>query len=333
MNLTMDKRKLCILRNAFMSIFLSFVLYLTFSSRKANNFGINQHTEPDILTKKEGKKENIQRKMAIFENEQRVSKMNTRCEALYRMFNSTQYPNSPPYTITQYPFTPLLSPPEVEMLKLDKSHKISICVPFKAGSETWRYLLSSTSSNGSSNIEISKIQSIEAVSDYSKAIQVRDPYERLLSAYRFTFEHGTSLKNSNNLNSRLLDKYSFLPSDLDESGKPVVSFPQFIQSIVSGYRDFSSDAMKLLTDGAALHWLPFYIQCNPCHPAYNPSTIIKMETWLRDTKVFLEQSGLESNRLREVFIKKYESMNLSKGGGGPTQINSLHFFVWATNLW
>ena len=119
----------------------------------------------------------------------------------------------------------------------------------------------------------------------------------------------------------------------DESGKPVVSFPQFIQSIVSGYRDFSSDAMKLLTDGAALHWLPFYIQCNPCHPAYNPSTIIKMETWLRDTKVFLEQSGLESNRLTEVFIKKYESMNLSKGGGGPTQINSLHFFVWATNLW
>ena len=60
---------------------------------------------------------------------------------------------------------------------------------------------------------MSKVNSLEEISDYKKAIQVRDPYERLLSAYRFTFEHGTSLKNSNNLNARLIEKYSYLPTD------------------------------------------------------------------------------------------------------------------------
>lgn len=183
------------------------------------------------------------------------------------------------------------------MLKVDKIHKISICVPYKAGSETWRYLLSSTGSNNTSAEQIvSKVISLEEVSDYKKAIQVRDPYERLLSAYRFTFEHGTSLKNSNNLNAKLMEKYSYLPTDKDDTGKPTVSFPQFIQSIVSGYRDFSPDSLSLITEGAALHWLPYYMQCNPCNKEYSPTTIIKMETWLRDTQAFLNQSGIDPNR-------------------------------------
>ena len=84
----------------------------------------------------------------------------------------------------------------------------------------------------------------------------------------------------------------------DDTGKPTVSFPQFIQSIVSGYRDFSPDSLSLITDGAALHWLPFYMQCNPCNKEYSPTTIIKMETWLRDTQAFLNQSGIDPNRYK-----------------------------------
>ena len=40
----------------------------------------------------------------------------------------------------------------------------------------------------------------------------RHPLERLLSAYRFTFEHGTSLKNRNNLNRRIIQKYQNMPT-------------------------------------------------------------------------------------------------------------------------
>ena len=64
----------------------------------------------------------------------------------HSLLNSTQSHNHTPnhlshYPPSQYPLAPLLNPPDLEMLKVDKSHKISICVPYKAGSETWRYLL------------------------------------------------------------------------------------------------------------------------------------------------------------------------------------------------
>ena len=53
------------------------------------------------------------------------------------------------------------------------------------------------------------------LSDYRKAIQVREPYERLLSAYRFVFEYNdknNDLKNIGNLNKILLRKYQYLPA-------------------------------------------------------------------------------------------------------------------------
>ena len=65
---------------------------------------------------------------------------------------------------------------------------------------------------------------------------------------------------------------------------------------MSGYQDFSSESLFLLTDGAALHWLPYYMQCNPCNKEYSPISIIKMDTWLRDTKAFLNISGVDPNR-------------------------------------
>ena len=61
------------------------------------------------------------------------------------------------------------------MLKVNPEHKISICVPYKAGSETWRYLMESLSNSTET------LDSVDQLQDYMKAIQVRDPYERLLS--------------------------------------------------------------------------------------------------------------------------------------------------------
>ena len=79
---------------------------------------------------------------------------------------------------------------------------------------TLTLFFSSTDKSNSSVGEVIKLNSLaEISSNYKLAVQVRDPYERLLSAYRFVFEHSSSLKNSNRLNEKLIKKYSFLPTE------------------------------------------------------------------------------------------------------------------------
>ena len=98
-------------------------------------------------------------------------------------------------------------------LHMFQNHKIAVCVPYKAGSETWRYLLRSlandTLDNSDTNSDIPK--SWDQIQDYHKVIQVRNPYERLLSAYRFTFQNKNRMRDNLQLNKILLDTYSHLP--------------------------------------------------------------------------------------------------------------------------
>ena len=85
-------------------------------------------------------------------------------------------------------------------------NRLAVCVPYKAGSETWRYLLRSLSNE--TNIDDDNVHSWDEIKDYEHVIQVRDPYERLLSAYRFTFQKSSArLGDSNKLNEKLLAAY------------------------------------------------------------------------------------------------------------------------------
>ena len=101
------------------------------------------------------------------------------------------------------------------------------------------------------------------------------------------------MRGNNNLNSVLLETYKSLSTDVSSN---IVSFPQFLQSIVSGHQDLSRNQWSVLTSGAALHWLPYYLQCNPCHPQYPPHTIIHLDTWSQDTSLLLNNIGVDSNR-------------------------------------
>ena len=94
----------------------------------------------------------------------------------------------------------------------------------------------------------------------------------------------------------------------DWKGEPTASFQQFVQSIVSGYQDFSPDHHDLLNDGAARHWLPYYMQCNPCNKEYSPISIIKLDTWIRDTKAFLNISGVDPNRFEVEYDRIYKTL-------------------------
>ena len=75
-----------------------------------------------------------------------------------------------------------------------------------------------------------------------------------------------------------------------------MSFSQFLQSIVSGYDDLGPERVNLLTTGAALHWLPYYIQCNPCNNVFNPQTVIHLKSWQQDTHHLLDKIGVDTNR-------------------------------------
>ena len=89
-----------------------------------------------------------------------------------------------------------------------------MCVPYKAGSETWRYLLRSLNNdtlNNNSDTNSDIPESWDQIQDYHKVIQVRNPYERLLSAYRFTFQNKNRMRDNLQLNKILLETYSHLP--------------------------------------------------------------------------------------------------------------------------
>ena len=215
-----------------------------------------------------------------------VNKVMDSCRSLKEAIQTSEYP----YAENQYSLSALFSPPSTELLKINSEHKISICVPYKAGSETWRYLMESLSNSTDT------LENIHQVRDYMKAIQVRDPYERLLSAYRFIFAGRNVLRDNLKLSKHLMEHYKDLQHDRDKDGKPVASFAQFVQSIVTGYDDLPYELHHLLTEGAAMHWLPYYVQCNPCHSDYRPDHIINISTWQEDTTAFLDTAGINTNR-------------------------------------
>ena len=208
------------------------------------------------------------------------------CRSLKEAIKTSEYP----YAENQYSQSYLFSPPKIEMLKINTEHKISICVPYKAGSETWRYLMESLSNSTET------LDNIDQLKDYMKAVQVRDPYERLLSAYRFIFAGKNVLRDNLQLSKHLMERYQHHQHDQDSDGKPVASFAQFVQSIVTGYDDLPPHLHHLLTEGAAMHWLPYYVQCNPCHPDYRPDHVVNINSWQEDTTDFLNTAGINTNR-------------------------------------
>ena len=219
----------------------------------------------------------------------RVKRTLEQCQILQDQIRDGQYP----YHERQYPLSGLSNPPQLNISRVSDQYKVSVCVPYKCGSETWRYLLRTLDNDTGDTIHDAP-ESWDQIRDYHHVIQVREPYERLLSAYRFIFRG--ERRGNMNLNKLLLETYSHLPSDKVDKGQEVVSFPQFLQSIVSGWDDMASDNVKMLTSGSALHWLPYYLQCNPCHPTYQPHTIIHLDTWTEDTTELLHGLGVNTNR-------------------------------------
>lgn len=112
----------------------------------------------------------------------------------------------------------------------------------------------------------------EALENSLSFLIVREPFERLLSAYRNKFEEG---KNTfyKIIGDAIVKQFRVHPSE-NESNPP--TFKEFLQYIV-----YRSKKKKSFDE----HWSPYWKFCTPCSNNASLFTlIVKLETFERDTK-------------------------------------------------
>lgn len=104
----------------------------------------------------------------------------------------------------------------------------------------------------------------ENSSQFMKGFQVRHPLERLLSSFRFIFERDSMISSSKEMREYIYHTYpdetNQTQTEEFDSYKFMPSFKQFVQFVVDSGDNFDIDKYPF-----ASHWLPYYLQCNPCH--------------------------------------------------------------------
>lgn len=166
------------------------------------------------------------------------------------------------------------------------SHELAWCAIFKSASTIWMYFM-----NILGGYDINYLQrtiatpvnlarkrfprpSIEELNDALENsisfLIVRNPFERLLSAYRNKFEDG---KNAyyKILGDTIVKQFRENTNDKNNTSGP--TFKEFLQYIVYRYK-----AQKAFDE----HWAPYWKFCTPC--SINFTLIVKLETFRRDTK-------------------------------------------------
>lgn len=109
---------------------------------------------------------------------------------------------------------------------------------------------------------------------YKKLIVVRDPYERLLSAYRDKLEGGRNRVYLKNISKAIKRQGGTLSSNASAN----ITFSEFV-TFVTKLSDNSFDE----------HWRPYHKLCFPCAIHYD--VIAKYETLTEDSERFLRLIG------------------------------------------
>lgn len=127
---------------------------------------------------------------------------------------------------------------------------------------------------------------------------VRDPFERILSAYRDKLEGGRN-HFYRTLGRRIA--YRFRRTSIHGSGP---TFKEFVSYLIFQHRQ----NIRPLDE----HWAPIYKFCTPC--SLNFKIIGKVETFNRDSEFIIRQAGLESLLLGKLPSTTLQRVgNLAKG--------------------
>uniref|UniRef100_A0A8W7P8V5 Carbohydrate sulfotransferase n=1 Tax=Anopheles coluzzii TaxID=1518534 RepID=A0A8W7P8V5_ANOCL len=195
-------------------------------------------------------------------------------------------------------------PPNAWEFFISPGHGIAWCNIFKAASSTWMYYFNILGGYSVQYLQRTKASPIDLarkrfprptaneLNDYiSNTISfliVREPFERLLSAYRNKLE-GCRNKYYKLLGEQIVKKFrkTHPPKGVKPPHGP--TFREFLEFLVSHYRS-----------GGRFdeHWSPVYSFCTPC--SINFTLIAKMETFQRDSEYIIRQAGLETLLLNKM---------------------------------
>uniref|UniRef100_A0A8C3S8L9 Carbohydrate sulfotransferase n=1 Tax=Chelydra serpentina TaxID=8475 RepID=A0A8C3S8L9_CHESE len=183
----------------------------------------------------------------------------------------------------------------VSRIYVEDRHKILYCEVPKAGCSNWKRILMVLNGLASSAYSIShdavhygkhlkKLDSYDLkgiqtrLNTYTKTIFVRDPMERLVSAFRDKFEHPNSYYHPV-FGKAIIKKYRLNAREEALKTGSGVKFKEFIRYLLDSQRPVGMD----------IHWEQISKLCYPC--LINYDFIGKFETLEEDANYFLQLIG------------------------------------------
>ncbi|XP_047468309.1 carbohydrate sulfotransferase 10-like [Penaeus chinensis] len=179
--------------------------------------------------------------------------------------------------------------------QIDETHRVTFCWQYKVGSTAWNamfaYLLNQTSViRRKTFYDMRKIMTVKTMKEFKKSMDfykfliVREPLERLLSAYRDRIEDTShrSWQRDNYVPKILKVTRPHLKSaDIRVNGSLVV---------IPTFREFVEYLLVTPIGNYDPHWRPYWKHCAPCVVSFQ--AIGRAETQAQDIRFILEDSGL-----------------------------------------
>ena len=218
-------------------------------------------------------------------------------------------------TCKRYEF-PNITKDVLQHVLVSDKHKLLYCYVPKVACTNWKKIMlhlngkNATDSHKTPIPSLSKLSNVEIavrVRDYTKIMIVRNPHERLLSAYNEKIvnyspysdnirKHFGRIMHINHIKYFIRKYYSLYPNStkeslllnrtmkIEEDTNTWVSFQEFLRYVSNP--EFSLD------EGSEEHWKEMYRLCSPCSIQYD--FIGKLETISDDTKYILSHIGAEN---------------------------------------
>lgn len=222
---------------------------------------------------------------------------------------------------------------------ISSGHGITWCNVFKAASSTWMYYFNILGGYNIKFLQRTKTSPLELArnrfprptfSELSEALTnsisfltVREPFERLLSAYRNKLE-GSRNKYYKLLGKQIVEKFrnktekrkkvillktNYVFWHLIRNHQLVIFCLNFQHSSGPTFKEFLLFLINHKNTGGHFdeHWTPIYTFCTPC--SINFTLIAKVETFQRDTEYIIRQAGLETLLLNKLPQNKVKSIS------------------------